>query len=471
MTKEKMMEEKTKKIGFGPATQKTFNRSSGRKVLLAIGVNQYRHWSGLNNAVRDAQQLAHVLVTKYNFETPVMLLNEQATRANIEEALYNFTQPDEIGEHDSLLIYYSGHGHLDGNNRGYWVPTDAEHGKVSTYFPNSRIRELISDIKCKHVLLISDACFAGAFFVRSGREEQLQFALASEYEKRPSRWAFCSGRHDEEVSDGPPGKHSPFARAILQELSMNDSQLNIAKLAERVIPITVANYREQLPEANPIQDVGHMGGQFVFSPQFKEDLALSNLDIVNEPMTTGSKKNTWLMVGIAALTMVVVLVAIWMSGVPDSQKTSETVGDSDSTALVSAQESVKPDLDTNAGLPSQTQPKATETKPKTSKTNTGTGIKSETNKTEPTTSKEQTDPPPKPKVLPPIVVVLTGVKATDEIWMQIKGGPEIKPEAGNSQFEVPARFKGQSATIYFNQTTCTKNLSLQSTRVQAPNCQ
>lgn len=466
-----MMDEKTKKIGFGPTTPKTFNRSSGRKVLLAIGVNQYRHWSGLNNAVRDAQQLAHVLVNKYNFETPVMLLNEQATRANIEEALYRFTQPEEIGEHDSLLIYYSGHGHLDGNNRGYWVPTDAEHGKVSTYFPNSRIRELISDIKCKHVLLISDACFAGAFFVRSNREEQLQFALASEYEKRPSRWAFCSGRHDEEVSDGPPGKHSPFARAILQELSMNDSQLNIAKLAERVIPITVANYREQLPEANPIQDVGHMGGQFVFSPQFKEDLALSNLDIVNEPRIAGSKKNTWLMVGIAALTLIVVLVAIWMSRAPETQTTSETVGKPDSAALVSAGESVQSTPDTSARQSTQTQPKAAETKPKTSKTNSGAGTKPATNKPEPTTSTAQTAPPPKPKIVPPIVVVLTGVKATDEIWMQISGGTQFKPVNGNSQFEIPARFKGQSATIYFNRVTCSRNITLQDKTVQPPECQ
>ena len=31
------------------------------------------------------------------------------------------------------------------------------------------------------------------------------------WEKYPSRWGICSGRHDQEVYDGEPGKNSPFA--------------------------------------------------------------------------------------------------------------------------------------------------------------------------------------------------------------------------------------------------------------------
>ena len=86
-----------------------------------------------------------------------------------------------------------------------------------------------------------------------------------EYEKRISRWAFCSGRHNEVVSDGPPNGNSPFASAIINELRINTAEkLNFVRLADKVTEITRANY-PQMPDANPIQDAGHGGGQFVFS--------------------------------------------------------------------------------------------------------------------------------------------------------------------------------------------------------------
>ena len=240
----------------------------GKKVMFGIGINAYRStsWPQLNNAVRDVEGVANLLLKQYDFDKADLLRNNEATADKIEEALYRLTDSTVLGEHDSLLIYYSGHGHLDKNERGYWVPVDAEKDRISTYIPNSRIRELISDIKCRHILLISDACFSGSLFVRGVRGAQAD-EVAEEYEKRISRWAFCSGRHDEVVSDGPAGQHSPFTMAILQELGLNTSKkLNIARLADKVIEITRSNYR-QMPEANPIQDAGHRGGQFVFTPR------------------------------------------------------------------------------------------------------------------------------------------------------------------------------------------------------------
>lgn len=242
-------------------------RPKGKNIFFGIGINTYQSsfWPKLNNAVRDVEAVAALLKLQYGFEDVIMLKDEKATAANIEDELYRCTDPSVIGPHDSLLLYYSGHGHLDMNDRGYWVPIDAEKGRISNYISNSRIRELIADIKCKHVLLISDACFSGSFFVGGVRKSNSD-EVAEEYERRISRWAFCSGRHDEVVSDGPNGKHSPFAAAILAELSINTTQkLNIARLANKVIEITRSNYR-QMPEANPIQDAGHGGGQFVFTP-------------------------------------------------------------------------------------------------------------------------------------------------------------------------------------------------------------
>lgn len=230
-----------------------------------VGINDYSAgWSALHNAVRDVENIQSILFERYNFEEAQILKNADATRESIEEELYAFTHSSVLKEHDSLLIYYSGHGHLDTNNRGFWVPVDAEKGKISKYLPNSRIKEIIADIKCRHVLLISDSCFSGSFFTR-GRSNTRGNEAMEEHEKRISRWAFCSGRHNEVVSDGPPNGNSPFASAIINELQIDMTEkLNFVRLADKVTEITRANY-PQMPDANPIENAGHGGGQFVFT--------------------------------------------------------------------------------------------------------------------------------------------------------------------------------------------------------------
>ena len=64
---------------------------------------------------------------------------------------------------DNLLIYYAGHGELDNDEeRGYWLPIDADTTKRSKWINNSYILDNIKATKAKHVLLISDSCFSGS---------------------------------------------------------------------------------------------------------------------------------------------------------------------------------------------------------------------------------------------------------------------------------------------------------------------
>jgi hypothetical protein len=79
-----------------------------------------------------------------------------------------------------------------------------------------------------------------------------------------SRWAICSGRHDEKVYDGLPGSNSPFAESILDFLKRNQyDSFNVGKRANSVVEQTRSNY-EQLPEGSPLFGVGHKGGQYIF---------------------------------------------------------------------------------------------------------------------------------------------------------------------------------------------------------------
>lgn len=253
--------------------------SMGEHYFFGIGINTYTHFSRLHNATRDVKGVAEVLHRRYQFQKRniVLLLDEDATRDNIICQLDAYQEM--LSPKDRLLIYYSGHGHLNQKTeRGYWIPVDAVQNKTATYINNSVIKNYIEDIPAKHTLLISDSCFSGALFVRGETRSSLAI---EELEQRSSRWAFCSGRHDELVYDGKPGTNSPFSGSIIKVLKRNrNPKINLMKLIDEVIELTRAQYK-QLPEGNPLFNAGHEGGQFIFQLQNGETLAWANCQQVN----------------------------------------------------------------------------------------------------------------------------------------------------------------------------------------------
>jgi len=207
-------------------------------------------------AMRDL--LAH----QYDIEkeTIITLTEDDATEENIILKLEWLAS--HVGPDDKLLIYYSGHGHLNhATGLAYWIPVDARQGRSSDYVPNSTIRDHLTAIDARHILLLSDSCFSGSLFITGGTRSS---RATDELEKTPSRWALCSGRGHEEVADGRPGEHSPFAGSILETLGQSENEaINISHLVERVREQTAAN-SDQLPEGNPLRVRGHKGGQYVF---------------------------------------------------------------------------------------------------------------------------------------------------------------------------------------------------------------
>ena len=251
--------------------------TGGRSWFLGIGINQYRNFPSLTNAVKDVKDLVLLLQTEYDLlpEYTFTLFDEAATRRNIIVTLDDLQ--GRIGPEDKLLIYYSGHGHLNKTiGKGYWIPTDAESSNTADYIRNSTIREYIETFPSLHTLLISDSCFSGTLFVRgASRSSEALRELAG----IPSRWAICSGRHDQAVYDGEPGKNSPFAESIMDALRRNHQPVfNVAKLINSVIEQTRSNY-EQLPEGNPLYGVGHKGGQYIF---LKKHLLQDNWESVRQ---------------------------------------------------------------------------------------------------------------------------------------------------------------------------------------------
>lgn len=234
--------------------------SAAKSYFLGIGINNYQHFEPLSNAVADVQAISKLIGQRYHLDEGIFLLEEQATRDNIIGTLDQLVK--RLHEEDKLILYYSGHGHLDKDTGlAFWIPYNASRGSSAQYIRNSTIRDYLKTIRARHTLLISDSCFSGSLFVEGVHRST---TALDELEKRTSRWAICSGRHDEEVYDGKPGSHSPFAQSIMEALTENERpRFNVAKLADRVMELTSSQYR-QLPMGGRLFDVGDKGGQYVF---------------------------------------------------------------------------------------------------------------------------------------------------------------------------------------------------------------
>ena len=130
----------------------------GENHFFAIGINTYEHFVPLNNARKDVEDLANLLVEKYYFDNQYMrmLCDGEASKDNIIDELDGLRS--KVKAEDRLLIYYSGHGYME-EERGFWIPVNAKRGRISSYIANAEIRDIIQSIKARHILLISDSCF------------------------------------------------------------------------------------------------------------------------------------------------------------------------------------------------------------------------------------------------------------------------------------------------------------------------
>ncbi|MDA0194152.1 MAG: caspase family protein [Bacteroidetes bacterium] len=237
----------------------TYDPLVARNFLFVVGIDDYIHWSRLNNAVKDGNDLASILMEDYNFKFSdiTFLKNEQATRNNVFNGLRSMIE--KVTPHDNLLIYFSGHGHFDELlNEGYWIPADAEQATPGDYLSNTSILKIIENINTQHSLLVADACFSGSLFSDSQRGGYYE-----KVEKFKSRWGLASGRL-EAVSDGELGSNSPFSRVLLSYLNDNESEeFSVSELVQHV-KIRVSEVSDQTPIGNPLRINGDEGGEFIF---------------------------------------------------------------------------------------------------------------------------------------------------------------------------------------------------------------
>jgi hypothetical protein len=231
----------------------------GRYLALVIGNEQYVDFERLRTPLADVRAIADVLTRQYGFKVTTLA---NATRYQIVSALSRLRQ--EATERDNVLIYYAGHGYLDDTtSRGYWLPVDAEHDNLGNWLSTSDITDVLAGLQAKHALILADSCFSGTL-LRSALNVSIdeRQSMLHKLSSRRSRSIMTSGGLEPVVDNGG-GRHSVFAKALLEALRDNRQRLEAARLFMQIRDRVSVN-ATQTPQYGPLRNAGHEGGDFIF---------------------------------------------------------------------------------------------------------------------------------------------------------------------------------------------------------------
>ena len=248
----------------------------GNNYALVIGIDNYpAPLPKLQTAVNDAKAIGDLLSSKYGFKVTT-LLNQQATRDNILDALAHFRK--SLAENDSFLIYYAGHGSYDrGTAKGYWLPVDADPDPLVTSHDISAddLTTEVRGLAARHVIVISDSCFSGDLSRAAGdlSPSDGSQAYIHRMERAPSRTLMASGS-DEPVSDSGSQGHSVFASLLLEAMRSQSGQSFTADDIFVSIRKPILARSGQSPQYSSLRDSFQPSaslddGDFVFSPAHK----------------------------------------------------------------------------------------------------------------------------------------------------------------------------------------------------------
>lgn len=215
---------------------------TGRKVALLVGINKYRNGiRELRNAISDVDLIADVLYRKHGYEIE-KLTAEQTTGDGIRKRLAALSS--ELAEDDRLIFYFAGHGVAEelqegkDGPQGYFLPLDARRDDPDSFLPMSDVRKALAGLRCRHLLLLLDCCFAGAFRWEQNQTRNVYTRPAKLYAEQYDRylrdiaWQVITSAAEDEtaldmVASGGLGKrgegprhtdNSPFAKALHQAL-------------------------------------------------------------------------------------------------------------------------------------------------------------------------------------------------------------------------------------------------------------
>jgi conflict system STAND superfamily ATPase/caspase domain-containing protein len=207
-----------------------------RPLAVIIGITNYvEPRLRLASPVRDAEALAALLDQQHGYQIH-LVRDREASKVALQHLL-DTVLPAVVDEARPVLLYFAGHGTaIDSMDepRGYFVPADGGND-LDSLLPMEEVARSLSRLPSRHLLLVLDCCFAGAFRWSAGRDVAT-VAPPIMYRERHDRFletpawqVITSAAYDEQAADIISGRaigrrdpdeaaHSPFFQTLLQGL-------------------------------------------------------------------------------------------------------------------------------------------------------------------------------------------------------------------------------------------------------------
>jgi len=210
---------------------------NGRRLMVIVGIDEYREWPSLRNAVGDASGFARVMREKLGFSTAGQLLNERASKRDIlhliDDEVRRQLQPD-----DELVVFFAGHGtsrvdKIGGKEveTGFLVPFDArapgQEEQWSDYIQVDQFLDMIGKLPARHILVLLDSCYSGFALGRAVDTFRGEFRYQRDLGQRVSRKVISSARRNQLASDkGSLSGHSLFTGALIDGIETGSADLD-----------------------------------------------------------------------------------------------------------------------------------------------------------------------------------------------------------------------------------------------------
>ncbi len=270
---------------------------AGNKAYF-IGISTYddERINKLVSPENDIHALRTVLEARHGFTVEDVSVNSNGIALPNplinypKEQVLNFLENINSEEASRLIIYFACHGvaektSADGNPEGFLLATDAKIGDHSSYIEMSRVHDILCKLKCRHLLIILDCCYAGAFrwaeikrSLGAERPSDIYYQKFNQYIRNKATQVITSAAADQQAvdfsannrDDGKPT--SPFARVLCEALETgNADYINpVNKTGDGIITATELGsfLRDSFQQLKQIPTVWSIGaenkGEFIF---------------------------------------------------------------------------------------------------------------------------------------------------------------------------------------------------------------
>ncbi|MDQ3668406.1 MAG: caspase family protein [Acidobacteriota bacterium] len=216
-----------------------------------IGLDKYQdpEIRELTGARRDAQALCALFNDTISEIESTLLIDEEATNANVRSALHNTL--GAAGSADVVVLSFSGHGTHDHRIVNFDTSLD---NLPDTAISMDELAGKFRESKAKIILFILDCCFSGGAPARVLENSPIPRSPSFPLETLggKGRILISAANINEFAYEIPGSKHGLLTKALIDELQRTESMTSLSSMMDRVMERVRAEAARMGVEQTPV---------------------------------------------------------------------------------------------------------------------------------------------------------------------------------------------------------------------------